>query len=96
MFLGVPLNIASYALLLHMVAKVTGLKVGEFVHTIGDAHIYLDAIPQCKLQLERSPLAPPKLKIIDRGQASMDDFDMTDFELVGYESHEAIKAAMAV
>lgn len=96
MFLGVPLNIASYSLLLHMIATLSGLQAHEFVHTIGDAHIYLDAVEQCREQLSRKPLALPTLAIEDRGQASIDDFVMDDFALVDYQSHEAIKARMAV
>lgn len=96
MFLGVPLNIASYSLLLHMVARLTGLEPFEFIHTIGDAHIYLDAIDQCREQLSRTPLPLPQLKIHERGQQSIDDFVMADFELVGYQCHDAIKARMAV
>lgn len=96
MFLGVPFNIASYALLLHMVAKVTGLKPHEFVHTIGDAHIYLNAVDQVKIQLGREPLPLPQLHIEDRGQQTIDDFDMSDFQLIDYQCHEAIKAEMAV
>ena len=96
MFLGVPFNIASYALLLHMVAKVTGLKPNEFVHTIGDAHIYLNAVDQVKIQLGREPLPLPQLHIEDRGQQTIDDFNMSDFQLIDYQCHEAIKAEMAV
>lgn len=96
MFLGVPLNIASYSLLLHMVARITNLDVGEFVHAIGDAHIYLDAQEQCRTQLSRTPLASPQLKIRDRGQQTIDDFIMEDFELTEYQCHEAITAKMAV
>lgn len=96
MFLGVPLNIASYAVLLHMMARITDLEVGEFIHTIGDAHIYLDAIEQCQQLLSRTPLKRPELKIVDRGQKTIDDFIMEDFELINYESHPAIKANMAV
>jgi thymidylate synthase len=96
MFLGVPLNIASYALLLHIIAKLTNLAVGEFVHAIGDAHIYLDATDQCRKQLTREPLEPPQLVIKDRGQATIDDFLMDDFALENYQCHEAIKAKMAV
>ena len=96
MFLGVPFNIASYSLLLHMMAKITGLTAHEFVHTIGDAHIYLNAIEQAKEQLTRSPLTRPSLKIVDRGQKTIDDFAMTDFSLSDYQSHEPIKARMAV
>lgn len=96
MFLGVPLNIASYSLLLNMVAKLTDLEPHEFIHTIGDAHIYLDAVAQCRQQLSREPLPLPTLSIADRGQTSIDDFVMDDFELVNYRCHEAIKARMAV
>ncbi len=96
MFLGVPLNIASYSLLLHMVARLTNLEPHEFVHTLGDAHIYLDAIEQVKQQIGRAPYALPSLHIEDRGQSSIDDFSMDDLALVGYESHGAIKAEMAV
>ncbi|MBV1878082.1 MAG: thymidylate synthase [Pseudomonadales bacterium] len=96
MFLGVPLNIASYSLLLHMIAKITGLIPGEFIHSIGDAHIYLDAIDQCKQQLSRQPLPLARLQIADRGQSSIDDFVMQDFQLIDYQSHSAIKANMAV
>ena len=93
MFLGVPFNIASYALLLHMVAFVCDLAPGEFIHTIGDAHIYLDAVDQVKEQISR-PL--PTLEIVDRGQTSIDDFLLSDFKLQNYESMPAIKAKMAV
>ena len=96
MFLGVPFNIASYSLLLHMVAKVTGLVAHEFIHTIGDAHIYLDAVEQVKQQIARTPLPLPELHIEDRGQKTIDDFVMEDFRLVNYQCHEAIKARMAV
>lgn len=96
MFLGVPFNIASYSLLLHMVARITGLTPFEFVHTIGDAHIYLDAIDQVREQLTREPLPLPSLRIEDREQACIDDFEMTDFSLENYQCHEAIKAKMAV
>ncbi|MFT4711930.1 MAG: thymidylate synthase [Candidatus Azotimanducaceae bacterium] len=96
MFLGVPLNIASYSLLLHIIAKLTNLAVGEFVHAIGDAHIYLDAQEQCRKQLTREPFEQPQLVIKDRGQATIDDFLMDDFTLKDYQRHEAIKAKMAV
>ena len=96
MFLGVPLNIASYSLLLHIVAKITDLEPGEFIHTIGDAHIYLDSIDQCRQQVQRQPLKLPQLKLADRGHRSIDDFVMDDFELVNYLSFDAIKAKMAV
>ena len=96
MFLGVPFNIASYSLLLHMIAKITGLTAHEFVHTIGDAHIYLDAVEQAKEQLIRTPLPLPSLNIEDRDQQTIDDFEMTDFSLLDYHCHEPIKARMAV
>lgn len=96
MFLGVPFNIASYALLLHMVARLTGLVPGEFIHTIGDAHIYLDAVEQCREQVSRAPLALPSIRIVDRGQRTIDDFGLGDFELVDYRCHAPIKARMAV
>jgi thymidylate synthase len=96
MFLGVPLNIASYALLLHMVARITDLSPFEFIHTIGDAHIYQDAIPQCRDQLARTPFPLPTLAIADRQQTMIDDFIMDDFTLCDYQCHDAIKARMAV
>ena len=96
MFLGVPFNIASYSLLLHMIAKITGLTAHEFVHTIGDAHIYLDAVEQAKEQLLRTPLPLPSLYIEDRGQQTIDDFQLTDFRLIDYQCHEPIKVEMAV
>lgn len=96
MFLGVPLNIASYSLLLHMVAKITGLEPFEFIHALGDAHIYLDAVDQVKEQITRKPHPLPHLTIADRGQTNIDDFVMEDFSLTDYRSHKAIKAKMAV
>ena len=96
MVLGVPVNIASYSLLLHMIARITYLEPWEFVHTIGDAHIYLDAVEQVQEQLSREPLPLPDLYLENRGQESIDDFVMSDFSLVGYQCHEAIKARMAV
>jgi thymidylate synthase len=96
MFLGVPFNIASYSLLLHMIAKITNLEPGEFIHSIGDAHIYLDAIEQTRKQIARQPLPLPGLSIKDRGQRLIGDFVLDDFALVDYQSHEAISARMAV
>ena len=96
MFLGVPLNIASYSLLLAMVAKITDLEPFEFIHAIGDAHIYLDAIEQVREQLGRNPMPLPKLHIANRGQESVSDFVLDDLLLKDYEHHAAIKAAMAV
>jgi len=96
MFLGVPFNIASYSLLLHMIARITNLEPWEFIHTIGDAHIYLDAIEKVKQQIAREPLPLASLNIEHRGQVSIDDFLLTDLSLVDYQCHEAIKARMAV
>merc|ERR1712037_412977 len=92
MGLGVPFNIASYALLTHMVAKVTGRKPGEFVHTIGDAHVYLNHIDALKEQLKRNPRAFPKLKL-KKGKVydDIDGFVYEDFEVVGYKPHKTIK-----
>jgi thymidylate synthase len=94
-FLGVPFNIASYALLTLMMAKATGLKPGEFVHTLGDAHIYLNHLDQVKLQLSREPLPLPKMMLNPRVNGIF-DFTFDDFELSGYESHPHIKGAIAV
>mgnify|MGYP001975142152 CR=1 FL=1 len=96
MFLGVPLNIASYSILLCMGARITNLIPHEFIHTLGDAHIYLNHIDAVKAQLGRPPLPLPKLSIADRGQETIDDFVYDDFELINYQSHDAIKADMAV
>jgi thymidylate synthase len=94
-FLGVPFNIASYALLTMMVAQVVGLKPGDFVHTLGDTHIYLNHFEQVKEQLSRKPKPLPTMKINPK-VTSIFDFTIDDFELVGYESHPAIKAPIAV
>jgi len=95
MFLGVPFNIASYSLLLHMVAQVTGLKPGEFIHTLGDAHIYQNHLEQAKTQLERAPLPLPQLWL-NPDRTHIDSFGMDDIKLVGYTHHEPISAPMAV
>tara|TARA_B110001454_G_scaffold219179_1_gene250893 strand:- start:182967 stop:183761 length:795 start_codon:yes stop_codon:yes gene_type:complete len=94
-FLGVPFNIASYALLVHMVAQVCGLGVGEFVHTLGDAHLYLNHVEQAKLQLTRSPLPLPKL-VLNPDVKNIDDFKYEDIQVIGYESHPTIKAEISV
>lgn len=95
MFLGVPFNIASYALFTHMAAQVCNLEVGDLVITIGDAHIYNNHFDQVKEQISRKPLPLPTLKLNPEVNVIM-DFEMSDIELEGYESHEAIKAPMAV
>ena len=94
-FLGVPFNIASYALLTMMMARVTGLEPGDFVHTLGDAHIYLNHIDQVKLQLIREPYPLPQLNI-NPGKTNIDDFVFEDFELVNYRSHPHIKGEISV
>ena len=94
-FLGVPFNIASYALLTLMVAQVTDLEVGDFVHTLGDAHLYSNHMEQTELQLSRKPFALPTMKINPK-ISSIFDFTIDDFELVDYESHAHIKGLVAV
>ena len=94
-FLGVPFNIASYALLLMMVAQVTGLKAGDFVHTIGDTHLYLNHLEQVELQLTREPRPLPKMKI-NPDVKDIFDFKYEDFELVDYDPHPHIKGVVAV
>lgn len=95
MFLGVPFNIASYALLAHMLAHVTGYEVGSFVHTLGDAHIYSNHLEQVQLQLSLDPRPLPQLKIT-RDVASIFDFKFEDFEITGYDPHPHIKGEVAV
>ncbi len=94
-FLGVPFNIASYALLTMMIAQICDLELGDFVHTFGDVHIYSNHIEQVKLQLSRKPLDLPTMKI-NKNVKNINDFKMSDFELQNYQSYEAIKAKMAV
>ncbi|XP_014718467.1 thymidylate synthase [Equus asinus] len=95
MGLGVPFNIASYALLTYMIAHITGLKPGDFVHTLGDAHIYLNHVDPLKTQLQREPRPFPKLKIL-RKVETIDDFKAEDFQLEGYHPHPTIRMEMAV
>ncbi len=94
-FLGVPFNIASYALLTLMMAQVTGLEPGDFVHTLGDAHLYLNHLEQAQLQLSREPYPLPQMKL-NPAVTSLFDFRYEDFELIGYEHHPHIKAPVAV
>ena len=95
LFLGVPFNVASYSLLTHMIAQVCGLGVGEFVHVLGDAHIYLNHVEQVKEQLSREPLPAPTLWI-NSDVKDITKFTMEDFRLDGYNCHPPIKAPMAV
>ncbi len=94
-FLGVPFNIASYALLTMMMAQVTGLQVGDFVHTFGDAHLYVNHMEQAELQLSRTPFPLPEMKL-NPDVESIFDFTYGDFKLVNYRCHDAIKAPVAV
>lgn len=94
-FLGVPFNIASYSLLTMMMAQVTGYKPGHFVHTFGDAHLYLNHLEQARTQLQREPYPLPVMKL-NPDVTSLFDFTFEDFELVGYQCHPAIKAPVAV
>ena len=94
-FLGVPFNIASYALLLQMMAQVTGLEVGEFIHTTGDTHLYLNHLEQAKLQLTREPRPLPVMRI-NPDVKSIFDFRFEDFELTAYDPWPHIKAEVSV
>ena len=94
-FLGVPFNLASYALLTLMVAQVCELQPGEFIHTFGDAHLYLNHLAQAKLQLTREPFAPPQMKL-NPAKKRIFEFEYGDFELINYEAHPHIKASVAV
>ena len=94
-FLGVPFNIASYALLTHIVAQVTDLQPGDFVHTLGDAHLYTNHIEQARLQLEREPRPLPRLRL-NPDRAALDEFDLEDVEVVDYDPHPLIRAPISV
>ena len=95
LFLGVPFNIASYSLMLMMVAQVCGLKTGEFIHTFGDLHLYSNHLDQAKLQLAREPRALPKM-VINPYVSDIYSFQYGDFELQNYDPHPSIKAPIAV
>jgi len=94
-FLGVPYNIASYAILTMMIAQATGLKPGEFIHTLGDAHLYSNHLDQVEEQLARVPFSSPTLSI-NKEKDTIFDFSISDFELINYKAHAHIPAPIAV
>jgi len=94
-FLGVPFNIASYALLTHLVAATVGLRVGDFIHTLGDAHIYVNHLEAIRSQIERTPYALPELRIL-RTHETLEAYDYSDFEIVNYQAHPHIAGTVAV
>ncbi len=94
-FLGVPFNIASYALLTHLVAQLTDLEVGDFVHTLGDTHLYLNHLDQARLQLTREPRPLPKL-VLNPAITDIDAVELADIEVVDYDPHPGIKAPISV
>ena len=97
MFLGVPFNIASYSLLMHILGKVLNLTPRYFIHSFGDAHIYLNSVDQVKEQVKRTPRALPQLKFPDINNLNdLKDLSLDDFVLEGYDPHPAIKAKMAI